>query len=122
MEVAVNRKDPPLLSRREFAKRAAALSATAGIVPRDVLLKAANGPQEGTNTNQLSTESQLEAESRYQQVLKLYGEHLDEAQKAHVKKMCADLQPTLEKVRNYKLENGSAPALYLKPLVEREKK
>jgi hypothetical protein len=36
--------------------------------------------------------------------------------------MCVDLQPTLEKVRNFKLENGNAPALYLKPLVERDKK
>jgi hypothetical protein len=36
--------------------------------------------------------------------------------------MCMDLQPTLEKIRKYKLENGDSPALFLKPLLDREKK
>jgi hypothetical protein len=121
----VNKKSGSLLSRRQFARRAAVLSASATLVPAEALLPASSSaaaPQAAQNAPQLSPEGQLEADSRYQQILSLYGQHLDEAQKANIKKMCADLQPTLEKIRKFALENGNAPALYLKPLVERDKK
>jgi hypothetical protein len=121
----MNTKSGSLLSRRQFTRRAALLSATASLVPTASLLPAsghAAAPQSPQNAPQLSPEGQLEVDSRYQQVLSLYGNRLDEAQKANIKKMCADLQPTLEKVRKFNLENGNAPALFLKPLVEREPK
>jgi hypothetical protein len=70
----------------------------------------------------LSPEGQAEAHARYQLVLGLYGDRLSDEQKASVKKMCADVQPALDRIRSYKLENGNAPALYLKPLFERDKK
>jgi hypothetical protein len=70
----------------------------------------------------LSPEGQAEADARYQQVISLYGDRLNDEQKARVKKMCAELQPALDHIRSYKLENGNAPALYLKPLYERDKK
>jgi hypothetical protein len=70
----------------------------------------------------LSPEGQAEADARYQQVLSLYGDRLNDEQKTRVKKMCAELQPALERIRSYRLDNGNAPALYLKPLYEREKK
>jgi hypothetical protein len=70
----------------------------------------------------LSREGQAEANARYQQVLSLYGDRLDDEQKTRVKKMCAELQPALDHIRSYELENGNAPALYLKPLYEREKR
>jgi hypothetical protein len=121
----MNKKRGQLLSRREFARRAAVLSATASLVPVGAILPATaetsvrQGAQAGPK---LTVEGQAEAESRYQQILNLYGSRLDEEQKSNIKRMCAELQPTLERVRSYKLENGDAPALYLKPLVEREKK
>jgi hypothetical protein len=119
----MNKNDVSLLSRRQFARRAAVLSASAAIVPGETLLPdSLTGSQDAANTAQLSPEGRLEADSRYRQILGLYGDRLDDAQKAHIKKMCEDLQPTLEKIRKYKLENGNEPALYLKPLVEREKK
>jgi hypothetical protein len=119
----MNKNDVSLLSRRQFARRAAALSASAAIVHGETLLPdSLTGSQDSANTAQLSPEGRLEADSRYRQILDLYGDRLDDAQKAHIKKMCEDLQPTLEKIRKYKLENGNEPALYLKPLVEREKK
>jgi hypothetical protein len=119
----MNKNDASLLSRRQFARRAAVLSASAVIVPGEALLPdSLTGSQDAANTAQLSPEGRLEADSRYRQILGLYGDRLDDAQKAHIKKMCEDLQPTLEKIRKYKLENGNEPALYLKPLVEREKK
>jgi hypothetical protein len=120
----MNKKNGSLLSRRQFTRRAAVLSASATLAPAGALLPAssASARQAAPNAPQLSPQGQLEADSRYQQILSLYGDHLDDAQKANIKKMCADLQPTLEKIRKFNLENGNAPALYLKPLVERGKK
>jgi hypothetical protein len=119
----MNKKDASIFSRRQFARRAAMLSASAAIVPGEVLLPTLSpASQDASNSPQLSPEGQREADSRYQQILSLYGDRLDDDQKAHIKKMCADLQPTLEKIRKYNLENGNAPALFLKPLLEREKK
>jgi hypothetical protein len=119
----MNKKDVSIFSRRQFARRAAMLSATAAIVPGEALLPTPPpASQDASSSPPLSPEGQREADSRYQQILSLYGDRLDDAQKAHIKKMCADLQPTLEKIRKYNLENGNAPALFLKPLLEREKK
>ena len=115
-----------VLSRREFARHAAMLSATASIVPAGVMLEApaqavAAGQAQETGPK-LSAEGQAEAEARYQQILSLYGDRFDEEQKTSLKKMCSELQQALERIRAYPLDNGDTPALYLKPLVEREKK
>jgi hypothetical protein len=121
----MNKKSGPLLSRRQFAHRAAVLSATATLVPAEVILPdstSASAPRTAQSGPKLTAEGQLEADSRYQQILNLYSDRLDGAQKANLKRMCADLQPALEKIRSFTLENGTAPALYLKPLVERDKK
>lgn len=118
-------KSERTLSRREFAQRAAVLSATASLVPSEVLRPPAQtppAPQPSQTSPKLAGAAQSEADSRYQQILGLYSDRLDDAQKANIKKMCAELQPSLERIRNFKLQNGDAPALYLKPLVEREKK
>ena len=42
-------------------------------------------------------------------------------QKADLRRLCNLAQPPLDRLRAYALENGDGPALYLKPLVEREK-
>jgi hypothetical protein len=118
----MNKKNGSLISRRQFARRAALLSATATIAPAGAFLPVTSPALAPPSTPQLSPEGQLEADSRYQQVLSLYDDRLDDAQKAHIKKMCADLQPMLERIRRFNLQNGNAPALYLKPLVERDKK
>lgn len=115
-------KNERTFSRREFAQQAAMLSATASLVPAQVILAPPQSvsPQASEGTPKLSEAAQAEVDGRYQQILSLYSERLDEAQKANIKKMCAELQPSLERIRNFKLDNGDAPALYLKPLVERE--
>jgi len=120
----MNKKTGSLLSRRQFAHRAAIISAAATFTPTDALLSRASVamPQELQNTPSLSAAGQLEADSRYQQILSLYGGRLDDAQKANIKRMCVELQPTLEKIRQFNLKNSDAPALYLKPLIERERK
>jgi len=122
----MKRRNRPVFSRREFAQRAAMLSATASIVPPkamlDVVTNILPGEQAEAGGPKLSAEGRAEADARYQQVLSLYGDRLNDEQKTRVKKMCAELQPALERIRSYRLDNGNAPALYLKPLYEREKK
>jgi hypothetical protein len=111
------------LSRRTFAHRAALLSASASIVPVGLLLPAgvfaAAQAQLPGNLPKLSAEGQAEAEARFQMVLGRYASRLSEAEQHNAKMLCFSLQNTLEPVRAYALENGDVPALFLKPLLER---
>jgi hypothetical protein len=54
--------------------------------------------------------------------LSQYGERFSDEQKTDIRRLCIAVQPPLDRLRAYALENGDGPALYLKPLVEREKK
>jgi hypothetical protein len=121
----MNKKKGQLLSRREFAQRAAMLSATAALVPAEIYPPAAiaaTAALSAQDAAKLPAEGQAEAEARYQQILSLYGSRFDDQQRASMKKMCEEFQPMLERIRGFQMTNGDAPALYLKPLVEREKK
>jgi len=113
------------ISRRQFARRAALLSATASLTPA-VNVFAVPAPaapaQETPGAPKLSPASQAEADARYQQILAQYGSRLNADDKAIVKQANATLQESLDHIRAFPLENGDGPALYLKPLVEREKK
>jgi hypothetical protein len=114
------------ISRRQFAQRAALLSASASIVPAVSVFadsSIAMPPQQPAETHpNLSPESQTEAEARYQQILSQYGSRFSAEEKVSLREMNLVTQASLDKVRAFPLANGDAPALYLKPLVEREKK
>ncbi len=114
------------ISRRQFARRAALLSASASMVPAASVfaepLQTPTAQQPAEPHPNLSPESQAEAEARYQQILSQYGSRLSAEEKVSLREMNLVTQTSLDKVRAYSLENGDAPALYLKPLVEREKK
>jgi hypothetical protein len=122
----MNKKTGSLISRRQFARRAAVVSAAATLTPAETIFSSTPypaAPQSSQNAPaQLSPQAQVEADSRYQQILSLYGDRLDDSQKANIKKMCSELQATVERIRKFNLQNGNTPALYLKPLVERQKK
>jgi hypothetical protein len=113
------------ISRREFARRAAMVSA-ASMVPASALpVGAANSEsplERSADTHSSSPESQAEAEARYQAILGGYGSRFSETQKADLRRLCFTAQEPLDRLRAYAMENGDGPALYLKPLVEREKK
>ena len=47
---------------------------------------------------------------------------LSDAQKTDLKRLCFALQPQLDRLRAWPIANSAQPALYLKPLVEHEKK
>lgn len=118
----MNEKSGSMFSRRQFARRAAVLSTAASLVSAEAILPRDSCASASQSSPSLSSAGQREADSRYQQIVSLYGQQLDDAQKAKIKKMCEDLQPTLGKIRTFNLANGTAPALFLKPLFERDKK
>jgi hypothetical protein len=70
----------------------------------------------------LSVESQAEVDARVQGILGQYDSRFSEEQKSDIRRLCTLAQPPLDRMRAYHLDNADGPALYLKPLVEREKK
>jgi hypothetical protein len=113
------------ISRREFARRAAFVSAVASLAPSDLLQSesAADAPaQQPANAPKLSPESQAEVQSRIQAIFAQYGTRLSDAQKADIRRLATEAQPPLDRLRAFATDNGDGPALYLKPLMEREKK
>jgi hypothetical protein len=135
------------ITRREFARRAAIASALATVAPAIALTTPAPHPNEHANVAaadrggrfsttssesiaqpqqpadmpKLSPESHAEAEARFQTISTQYGGRFNDAQKADLRRLCFLGQPPLDRLRAYALENGDNPALYFKPLVEREK-
>ena len=114
------------ISRRQFARRAALLSASAAMAPAaGVFAKPLPElPEQDTASPHpsLSPESQTEADARLQSILAQYGNRFSDDEKAFLQKINVMTQQSLDRFRAYPLENGDSPALYLKPLVEREKK
>jgi hypothetical protein len=123
----MNQKKGNAISRRDFAQRAIFISAAASLVPA-TLSVAQQAPttappvQDQANLPRLAPASQQEADSRLQQILALHADQFNDSQKALLKTLCISLQPSLDRVRAYPLENGDVPALLLRPLMEREKK
>lgn len=120
----MNKSKGQKIDRREFARKAALLSAAmvpAGIAFEEPAAAAAN-EQLPEGAEKLSAEGRVEAEARFQQIMSHYGSRFDSEERKRVRDGCYSLQGSLERLRAFQLENGDAPALYLKPLLEREKK
>ena len=119
-------KSSSAISRREFARRAAFVSAAASLAPAKLLSSepaAAGLPaQQPANAPKLTPEGQAEVESRIQSIFVRYGNRLTDAQKADIRRLATEAQPPLDRLRSFATENGDGPGLYLKPLMEREKK
>jgi hypothetical protein len=122
----MDNKNHSAISRREFARRAAMVSAAASLGPANLFnvepLASLPQAQQPPNVPKLSPESQAEVDSRIRTILAQYGSRLSEAQKADVRRLATEAQQPLDRLRAYPTENGDGPALYLKPLMEREKK
>jgi len=117
------KKSTATISRREFALRAAMASATT-LVPAGVFTGVPTAPAQtpAADLPKLSPQSQAEVEARYQAILAQYGTRFSDAQKIDLRRLCHSAQPGLDKLRAYLVQNGDGSALYLKPLIEREKK
>ncbi|HTQ61662.1 MAG TPA: hypothetical protein VMI32_15675 [Candidatus Solibacter sp.] len=113
------------ISRREFARRAAIVSAVSLVPVATPSLTSGLVqplPQQPSDAPSLSPESQAEASARYQAILALYGARFSDTQKTELQRLCFLAQPPIDRIRAFGIENGDSPALYLKPLMEREKK
>jgi len=107
------------LSRREFARRAA-LGSAASLLP---LPQAPAAPgQLPENAPKLSEAGRAEADARYEAILACYPGRFTDAQKADLKRLCYAAQPQLDQLRSYAVSNSDAPALVLKPLIERDRR
>ena len=119
-------KSDSAISRREFARRAALVSAAASLAPANLLgakaVIALPPAQQPANTQKLSPDSQAEVDSRIQSIFAQYGTRLSDAQKADIRRLSTEAQPPLDRLRAFATANGDGPGLYLKPLMEREKK
>jgi hypothetical protein len=115
-----------LLGRRQFALGAAAAAATTLIpkgnaLPLDALAQAAASPAPSLDPQsleqktrvamaKLSASAQAEVEMKVASIFRKYGERLSDEQKADIRRIMAESQEGLEKMRAFKLENSDQPA------------
>lgn len=121
----MGKPDASAISRREFARRAALVSAAASLAPANLLpseVSAAPAPQQPGTSTKLSPESQSEVDSRIQAILSKYGNRFSDAQKADLRRLATEAQSSLERLREFTTNNGDGTGLYLKPLIEHERK
>ena len=114
-----------LIGRRQFALGAAA-AATTALIPKgnaltiDALAQTAptavtagDSTPEGkarTAMAKLSPSAQAEVEMKVASIFRKYGDRLSEEQKADIRRIMAESQEGLEKMRAFKLENSDQPA------------
>jgi hypothetical protein len=115
-----------LLGRRQFALGAAA-AATTALIPKgngltiDVLAQAAeagNQPPDPQSLEaktkaamaKLSASAQAEVEMKVASIFRKYGDRHSDEQKADIRRIMAESQEGLEKMRAFKLENSDQPA------------
>ncbi|HEY2232582.1 MAG TPA: hypothetical protein VGK01_03820 [Candidatus Angelobacter sp.] len=115
-----------LLGRRQFALGAAAAATTALIPKGNALTIDALAQAATTNTQPLDSQSleaktkaamaklspsaQAEVEMKVASIFRKYGERLSDEQKADIRRIMAESQEGLEKMRAFKLENSDQPA------------
>src|SRR3954469_13229285 len=118
------------LSRRQFARGAtfAALAATvpAALDAQQKEAPTAPGPPRpavpapGGHEPQLSPAARAEAEAKIENLLRKYGDRLNDQQKAEVRKSILSGQESLEKLRAFPLDNADEPATVFRPLTGKE--
>jgi hypothetical protein len=111
-----------LLGRRQFALGAAAAATTALTLPgkaalgHDLLAQTAAMDAQSLDNKtraamaKLSASAQAEVEMKVASIFRKYGDRLNDEQKADIRRIMAESQEGLEKMRAFKLENGDQPA------------
>lgn len=108
-----------MLSRREFARRAAATAAAFTAMPGTMLdaqaAPAALPPQEaGSGKAELSAEALAEVEAKVAGIFRRHGATLSEVQKTEVRRLVREMQAPLEALRAFPLQNSDEPATVLR--------
>ena len=95
------------LSRREFAK-AAALTTAAVLVPELLSQeqKPATEAAKPPEAPKLSPESQAEADTAYETLMRKYGRRFTDEQKAEIKRLVMQQQSSLDKLRAVPVKNS----------------
>jgi len=120
-----------LLGRRQFALGVAAAATSAfalpgkavlgKALPGDLLSQPAASIDQSTDAQsldkktraamaKLSASAQAEVEMKVASIFRKYGDRLSDEQKADIRRIMAESQEGLEKMRAFKLENGDQPA------------
>lgn len=111
------------ISRRKFTM-GAAVAATAVLLPGGEAQAAsplAEQAQSETATK-LSPGARAEVDMKVKEIFRKYGSRLSDEQKADIKKVMADTQDGLEKMRSFVLTNGDQPAAVFQLYREGENK
>ena len=118
------------MTRRSFAVGAAVV-ATAAFIPAGKVLGQSEPPKPATSPAavqpqtdamaKLSPASRAEVEMKVNEIFRKYGSRLSEEQKADIRKVVAEGQEGLERMRKFALENGDQPSNVLQ-LMEREER
>src|SRR5215475_11782830 len=104
-----------LMDRRQFALGAAAAATTAFIGPGKALAQAAGSITELEKKTReamakLSPQARAEVEAKVDNIFRKYGDRLSEEQKADIRRIMAETQEGLDKMRAFTVENGDQPA------------
>jgi len=103
------------LDRRQFTLGAAAVATTALLQPEGALAQSAPDLSELEQKTRaamakLSAAARAEVEAKVASIFRKYGDRLSEEQKADIRRIMAETQEGLEKMRAFVLENGDQPA------------
>ncbi len=120
MPFGANMKNSPI-TRRTFALSAAA-AVTGALIPAHALTHTHNSPQQPSAMLKLSPEAQAEVEMKVAAIFRKYGSKLSEEQKTDIRRIMAENQDGLEKMRAFALTNSDQPATVFRTLREREGK
>jgi hypothetical protein len=116
-----------LLGRRQFALGAVAAATTALVRPGDVLAQTAASTVQSLNEKtraamaKLPWPAQAEVELKVASIFRKYGDHLSDEQKADIRRIMAESQEGLEKMRAFKLDNADQPADAFRAFLTEEK-
>ncbi len=93
------------ISRRSFARKTLVAAAAAAVMP----IEAAQVPSTSLGEGPAATPN-AEVEARIQWILTKYGAHLNDAERADIRRIISGGQAGIEAMRNYALENATEPA------------
>jgi hypothetical protein len=112
------------MGRREFALGAVAAATTALVLPGNALpagLLTPAGIDDSLDAKtraamaKLSASAQAEVEMKVASIFRKYGDRLSDEQKSDIRRIMAETQDGLEKMRAFRLENGDQPADAFRP-------
>ncbi len=104
-----------LLDRRQFTVGAAAAVTTALLHPGEALAQESGSVADLDKKTReamakLSPAGRAEVEMKEASIFRKYGDRLGDEQKADIRRIMAESQDGLEKMRAFALENGDQPA------------